>query len=156
MPEAHLSIIDRIRKRLNFNRLDRLVQHYGAIKDRLSPKNVKDQEEAAFFSTEFERYARQTQRLANIRLVFWALLYAALFINVLKIIPFLAFLVTFIELGSAIFGTTLLFITVFALSIKIRLNLELMQDCMTHLICIYHKNPKRDTQSMLRDVAKAI
>lgn len=156
MPASQLRILDRLRKRLNMNRLDRMMQHYAAVREQLDLKNAKDARETAFFSTEFERYAKLTRRLINIRLVLWIFLYAALFVNVLKLIPFLAFLVAFVEFGSALFGTTLLFIAVFILSMRIRLNLELMQDCMTHLIVIYYKNPKRDTSTMLGKVARVI
>ena len=152
----NLSLWDRLRKRLNFNRLDRMVQHYSAIKEQLAPKGANEKEEVEFFTREFERYAKITLRLSNIRWGFWVLLYAALLINVLQAIPFLRFLVAFVELGSAIFGTTLLFIIVFLLSIKIRLNLEIMQDCLTHLIAFYYKNPKRQTKLTLERIAKVI
>lgn len=156
MHGPQLSIIERLRKRLNINRLDRMMQHYAAIREQLNPKGLKDAQEAAFFSMEFERYAKITNRLMNIRLVLWVFLYAALFVNVLKMIPLLSFLVAFMELGSALFGTTLLFIAVFLMSMRIRLNLEIMQDCMAHLIAIYHKNPKRNTAVMLGKVARVI
>jgi hypothetical protein len=64
--------------------------------------------------------------------------------------------VTFVELGNAFLGTTFTLAIIFLLSIKIRLYLELMQDCMTHLVALYHKNPKRDTETALKAIAKAI
>jgi hypothetical protein len=131
------------------------MHHYRAIKAELNPRG-KEKEEVEFFTSQFEQYARRTNHLMNVRFFFYFILYATLLVNVFKLIPFLAFLVTFIEVGSAVFGTTLAIIIVFLLTLRINLNLALMQDCLSHLIVIYHNNPKRDSKAALIKIAKAI
>jgi hypothetical protein len=146
---------EHVQKRLYWNRLQRLVQHYSAIKDELAPRG-KDKEEVAFFTSKFEQYAKRTNHLMHIRFFFYLILYATLLVNVFKIIPLLAFLVTFIEVGSAVFGTTIAIAAVFLLTLRINLNLGLMQDCLSHLIVIYHSNHKRKSKEVLAKIAKAI
>ena len=159
MVDAGLTFEERMSKWLSFNRLGRMRQHYVAICDELKPKSAKDKKEVAFFTAQFDRYGKHVEVLWRIKLVFWAVLYATIFVGILtvvsKFLPFLQIITAFLQLGSAIFGP-ISFFAVLYLTARINLNLELMQDCMTHLICIYHKNEKRDTDVALGKIAKAI
>jgi uncharacterized membrane protein YesL len=152
---AQLGVMDRLKKRFTFNRLERLNQHFLAIKDEVKPGKI-DKQEVEFFCAQFSSYYKRTNTLSNIRLFFYTLLYAAILVNLLKTIKFLAVFVTFIELGHALFGTTILVAVIFLLTARINLNLELMQDCLTHLIVVYHKNPKRNSAAALQRISKAI
>jgi uncharacterized membrane protein YesL len=147
---------DKLRKRLTFNRLGRLNTHFLAIQAAINPKTANDKAEVDFFCSEFTRYYRRTKRLSNLRTALYLLLYAAIIVNLLKAFAFLAVFVAFVELGHALFGTTLLVAAIFLLTARINLNLQLMEECMMHLISIYHQNPKRNTTATLEKIARAI
>jgi len=149
-------IFDRIKKRILINRIARLHQHYRAIKPELLGKTPKDKEEIEFFCDRLERYYKNADVLINIRLFFYMLLYASLLVNILILIPFLSFIVPFIKLGNALFGTTIILIAVFLLSAKIGLYLGMMQDCFAHLVVFYHKNEKRKSTETLEKIIKVV
>lgn len=150
-----LNAFERLTKVVYWSRLSRLKQHYVAIKSELRPRG-KELEEVIFFTNRFEYYSKKTNRLINVRFVFYLLLYATLVINIVKLIPFLSFLGAVLGVGSALFGSTVAFVVIFLLTLRINLNLELMHDCLTHLIVIYHKNPKRKSSVVIAKIAKAI
>jgi hypothetical protein len=154
-----LTFIENLRKRLSFDRLSRLRQHYVAITDELKPKTPQEREEVRFFKARFEHYGKIVEHLWRIKVFFYVVLYATIFVGVIHVmsqfLPFLSVVTAFIKFASVLFGPVA-FIAVLYLTAKINLNLELMQDCMTHLINIYHKNPKRDSKTAIAKIAKAI
>jgi hypothetical protein len=150
------SILDRIVKSFSFNRIGMMQEHYRAVREELAPKSSKDRNEAAFFTQEYERYYKKASRLMNVRVYLYVILYATLIVNLLKAIPFLSFIVGFIELGNAVIGTGIAAILVFLVTVKINLHLQRMQACMYHLVALYHQNAKRDTPRALERMRKVI
>jgi hypothetical protein len=153
---SDLTFRERVAKRLNVNRLSRMHQHYLAIESEVCPKGKREREECTFFKRTFVTYYRKTRVLVRIRLALYVFLYASVAVNILKTTPILSFLVSFIELGSALFGTTLLFLFVLFVSMKINLHLELMNESLTHLIAIYHHNPKRNAHAVLKKIYRTL
>ncbi len=147
---------ERALKRFNVNRVSRAQLHYDAIRGGLSQRTPRERDEASFFCRKFERYAARAQRLLTIRLLFSAVLYASIVVNVLQVIPFLHFLVEFIELGSSLVGTGLAFLAVMFLTMKINLYLQLMNQSLMHLTVLYQANPKRDTERAIRALRKTL
>lgn len=147
---------ERALKRLNVNRISRAQLHYDAIRGGLSQRTSRERDEASFFCRKFERYAARAQRLLTIRLLFSAILYASIVVNVLQVIPILSFLVEFIEFGSAIIGTGVAFLIFMFLTMKINLYLQLMNQSLMHLTVLYHANPKRDTDKTIRALRKTL
>ena len=146
----------RVWKWFMFNRVVRIKAHYDAICARLNPTTEKDKKEAAYFKRQFEKYDRRAMFLVRVRLVAYLLLYASIAINIVKLIPVIEYLVPFIKLGGALFSTTFLLVLVWIFTVRINLYIELLNEALTHLIAIYHKNPKRNTDKMLKDVSKTI
>jgi len=146
----------RVWKHVNLNRVSRIRAHYDAICGHLSPRTTNDKKEMAYFKQQFERYERKAMRLIEFRFLAYLLLYASITINVIKLIPVLSYIVPFIELGGSLFSTTFLIVLVWVFTARINLYIELLNESLTHLIVIYHKNAKRDTNHMLEGVSKTI
>lgn len=146
----------RFLKWVQINKIVRMNKHYLAIKPEVKPQGEKQKQEVRFFCSRFEHYHKKSMRLIRIRYFFYAILYAGLLVNVIKLIPFLSIFAGFIEFGGAIFGTTVAFIGVYVIGKQVDLNAELMNECLTHLIFYYHKNAKRDTGKALKKIAKTI
>lgn len=146
----------RLLKWVQLSKVVRMHKHYRAIKTQLAPSTPAEKAEVRFFCQRLEHYHKKSMRLARIRYFFYAILYAGLLVNVLKIIPFLSFVVEFVRLGGAIFGTTLAFVAVYLIGKQIDLNAELMNECLTHLISYYQKNGSRNTERTLRRIARTI
>jgi len=146
----------RMVKWLSFNRIAILTVHYRALKAETTPRLAKEREEFSFFTTEFERYARKAEHLAFYRAILYIFLYATFAVSLLKILPVLRFLVPFIELGGAFIGGGIAFILIFLLSVKISMHLQRMEACMTHIVALYHKSPKRDSRKALAEISKVI
>ncbi len=146
----------KIVKGINLNRVSRAYLHFQAIKEDLPARNAKERNEVAFFSRKINRYYKQAQRLITIRLVFSSILYATILVNVLQVIPFLHFLVAFVELGSSLVGTGLAFLAVMILTLQINLKLQLMNQCLSHLIALYQSNPKRNTDATIKALRKTL
>lgn len=156
MLEGELTWWDRIRKGVVTNRVSRMSTHYHAITEHIKPQGRKEQSEADYFKRRFEQYHTKAGWLIKIRLVLYALLYATIIVNFIKLIPLLQWLVPFIQLGSAIFGTTVLVVLVLLITVRVNLYIELMNEALTHLIVLYHRNPRRDTDRMLVAVSKTL
>jgi|GEM_PF-4735600 len=148
--------IDRVRKWFSLNRLTVLNEHYLAVKDELAPKSKAGAAEAAYLSTQFEKYHKKASLLANYRVLFYLILYATIFTSFLKVIPYLSILVTFIELSNALIGTSVAFIIIFLLSVKINMHYQRMQVCMTHLVSLYTQNNRRDATKALRRISRVV
>ena len=153
---AGLNWWNRWTKWLSLNRLSKLQGHYAAIKPELQLSQRKDKQEAEYFCLEFEKYYKRTTQLSNLRLYFYFLLYATLIVNMLKLIPQLSFLIAFIELGSALFGTTVVIVIIFFLNAKINVNLQVMQSSLNHLVTLYQKNPRRDSSVVIAKLSRVI
>ena len=148
--------IDKIRKWFSFNRIYIINEHYNAIRDELAPASESDKSEVKYLSQEFEKYAKRTNKLANWRVFFYVVLYATLFTSFLKVIPFLNFLVNFIELSNALLGSTIAFIIIFLLTVRININIQRMQACMMHLVYFYSINKKRDSKKSFQRISRVI
>lgn len=156
MADRHLSWPERAFKWLNVNRVSRMHKHYLAIRDEISPKTEAERKEVKYFKKKFVHYHKRTAVLLKLRLLLSVFLYASVIVNLLKTIPWLAFLVDFIQFGKALVGTTVLIVVVFWVTSRINLHLELMNESLTHLIAIYHKNNGRDTDRVLRKLSKTL
>jgi hypothetical protein len=144
----------KIVRKFSLNRVDKLNCHYLALQS--SAKILpRDKEEFSFFSAVFARYHKSAVRMSNLRLVCYALLYPAVLVSTLKLIPFFNFLVRFIEVGNALLGTTLLIIAIFILNARVNLNLTIMQDCLAHMTAMYHGSSKRDGKTLRAALEKA-
>lgn len=149
--------IDKIKRKLSFDRLDKLYRHYTIVVEECSATNSKEKEEIAYFKERFENYYAPTKRLSRIR----TLLYLVLIIgssaafSSIKLIPYLSVIVEIIALVGALFGI-FIFAFIFVLNAKINLNIQIMQSCMMHLVVIYQKNQKRDTKDTLAKFKRVI
>jgi hypothetical protein len=157
--ESDLSWWGRVVKRVSFNRLGRMHDHYEAVCAQLRPKTSGEMDEVVFFQARFNHYSRVVEILWRIKMFFYLVLYATIFVGVLAVLgeffPWLEFIAQVIKLLSVVLGPVSL-VAVFYLNAKINLSLELMQDCMMHLVAIYHKNHRRDTKASLARIARAI
>ncbi len=143
-------------KILNINRISRLGMHYRAIKPHLAPKSDKEIVETEYFTKRFDSYYSKAITLVNFRGFFYALLYASLIVNVIMLIPWLAWIVPYIRLTGSLVSTSIIVFIIFIVTVRINLYLELLNECLTHLVVVYHNNPKRDSKKMLDDVSKTI
>ena len=148
-------LFDGILKYLNMNRLSRAHRHYCAIREDLAQRTQKEREEAVFFSRKFERYHRRAQRLLTIRLLISPIVYATILVSLLQVFPLLRVLGTMLiglnaTLGAIGFGIMIL------LSIRINLQLQLMNQCLMHLVALYQANPRRDTERVLKALRRTL
>jgi hypothetical protein len=143
-------------KWLSLDRLGTMHKHYLSIRDELAPRSTKEREESDFFSQAFEDYYNRAAFLGKIRWLLYLFLYATVAINVLKLIPILRYLVGFIELGSALVGTGIAFVLIFLLTARINLHMQRMQQCLSHLIVLYHLNSRRDSARALENISTVI
>lgn len=155
-PARHHERKQKIVKGINLNRVSRAYLHYLAIKENLPSRTAKERDEAAFFGRKIERYYKQAQRLLTARLIFSAILYASILVNILQVIPFLHFLVEFVELGNSLVGTGLAFLAVMVLTLQINLKLQLINQSLAHVIALYQSNPKRDTDATIKALRKTL
>ncbi len=148
--------IDRIKKWFSFNSLTILGEHYRAIKEQINPVSEAERHEVKYLSKEFERYYKKTVWLSHWRAFFYVLLYATFFTSVLKVIPFLKYLVEFIDIGNALIGSGIAIVLIFFFTIRINLNIVRMQGAMMHLVAIYSTNKKRDSKKALQRISRVI
>jgi len=156
MFDKHLSILQRVWKWFNINRVSRMHKHYEAIRYEIRAKTPAEKKEFSYFSTKFEEYYRRTSRLVKIRLVLYLFLYASVIVNVLRAFQWLELLVGIVQFGNALLGTTVILALVILLQTKINLQLELMNESLTHMIVLYHKHPGRNTNKVLRNLSKTL
>lgn len=152
MVEERLTLWQRAYKKLTTNRIERMHMHYTAVCDELSFASPKDEAEALFFREKFARYHRFAVRTFVVHLISGIFLYASILVGVLKVIPVFSFLVTFIQVGSSVFGGIIAIVVFFWTRVRLNLYLDLMGQCLMHLVALYQRNPKRNTKKALNAI----
>ncbi|MDD9954524.1 MAG: hypothetical protein OXR66_09425 [Candidatus Woesearchaeota archaeon] len=140
-------------KFLNVNRVSRMRTHFLAIKEQTKPTTKKAKQECAFFSRKFEQYYQRARIWIHTRHFLYLFLYASL---VLNLFPYAAQFVQYIEVIKGFIGTTVILGLVVIVSLRINLHVELMNEMLTHMIVLYHHNPKRDTKKALAKIRKTL
>lgn len=149
MSDPQITVLQRLYKKLSTNRIQRMHVHYTAVCDELTYASPKDKTEALFFRKKFAHYHRLAVRTFIVHMIAGLFLYATILVGLLKLIPILSFLVTFIEVGSSVFGGVLAIVIFFWTRVRLNLYLDLMSQCLMHLVALYQRNPKRDTKKAL-------
>ncbi len=156
MGTYYAKVMEGIRKLFVVNRATLMRAHYDALCAHASPKAEGEKKELAYFKQTFETHYKRASTLMNVRMLLYVFLYASIAVNVLQAFPLLSFLVDFVQIGSALFGTAVLVVLVFWTTLRINARMEVMEECLSQVIAIYHKNPKRDSGAVIRLLGKTL
>jgi len=156
MGAYYTKVTEGIRKLFVVNRATLMRAHYDALCSHVSPKTEGEKKELAYFKRTFETHYKRTATLMNVRVLLYTFLYASIAVNLLQTFPLLSFLVDFVQIGSALFGTAVLVALVFWTTLRINARMEVMGECLAQVIALYHKNPKRDSDAVIRLLRKKL
>jgi small-conductance mechanosensitive channel len=155
-----MSFITRVKKWLSLNKLEVIHEQYLAVRDDINPRNAREREEFEFYTKEFQRYYRKTERLGTIRVILYIILYATLAVGVLnllaQILPFLSFIAAFLELGGSLISSGIALALIFIITVRINVHLQRLQACLMPLIVMHQLNARRDTKRMLHRMSRVI